>query len=198
MELLVPVNPSLRRAVVASGVAEALSVQPADIVLIRGTGRLSRTILRLTGDTVSHAGLVLSSDPAIVIEALWRVKTRPLSDTIFGAEAVYILSDQSLTRDEKSLIIKTACSQSADGYGWWDLLLQVGDMATHSSWLTDKLGWALDKHPICSYLVAKAYGATGRKFGKEATGVTPSDILSFASAHPEKYSIKKFSFKANL
>lgn len=59
------------------------SLQAGDILAIRGTGFFARGILAATGNTVSHVGMVLAPTPGpLAIEALWRVKTRPLSLSI--------------------------------------------------------------------------------------------------------------------
>jgi hypothetical protein len=167
-------------------------IQFGDILAIRGTGFFSRAILKATGNTVSHVGMIIAAapGPTLVIEALWRVKTRPLILSIGDAEKAYILSDHSLNSDQRMTLVSNACVFSADGYGWWDIGLQAADAVCHTTLFTDRFAWKLNRHPICSYLVARAYQSIGLTFGREkAQSITPADIYNFASTHPKHYSV---------
>lgn len=169
------------------------SVQAGSILAIRGRGFLSKGILRATGNSVSHVGLVISDDPVVlVLEALWRVKTRPIEESIEDAEAAYILTPLNLQPIEIRGIVTCACSESADGYGWWDIGLQLLDSLFRTTWFTDRVSLtALDHHPICSFLVARAYQNVGLTFGEKEASVTPADIYRFAFQHPDKYRVEK-------
>lgn len=163
-----------------------------DIVAIRGTGFLSRAILKATGNTVSHVGMIIAASPGptLVIEALWRVKTRPLVLSLDGAEKAYLLSDHSLEEKQRNELVFNACKFSAEDYGWWALVLQGADAIFHTTFFTDRFAWGMDRHPICSYLVAKAYQSLGLTFGREKSrSITPADIYRFASTHPLVYSV---------
>ena len=167
------------------------TLQAGDILAIRGAGFFATGILAATGNSVSHVGIVLAPRPGpLVIEALWRVKTRPLSLSIEDAEKAYILSDKSLTPDQRDSIVIGACKFSADGYGWWDIGLQAADAVLRTTFLTDHVSWDLKGHPICSYLVAKAYRSLGLTFGsKKPQSITPADIFNFATHHSAIYTV---------
>ena len=120
-----------------------VAIAPADIVAVRGTGRFAAGILKATGDTVSHVGLVIGIDPPLVIEALTRVRTNPLATTIAGAERAYILHDKSLSAWERRKIVDTAVRFSADGYNWGDIVLQGMDAVARTTWFTDHLSIGL-------------------------------------------------------
>ncbi len=168
-----------------------LVIQPGDILAVRGTGFFSEGILKATGNTVSHVGMVIAPKPGpLVIEALWRVKTRPLCLSIRDAEKAYILSDQSLTPGQRETLVLNACKFSADGYGWWDIGLQAADAVFHTTFFTDRLSFSLESHPICSYIVAKAYDSLGLTFGrKKLQSITPADIFNFASERHDLYTV---------
>lgn len=171
---------------------ELPGIHAGDILAIRGAGFLSRGILMATGNSVSHIGLIIAAPPGptLVIEALWRVKTRPLSLSIAGAERAYILSDHSLAPDQRETLVSNACAFSAEAYGWWDIVLQAADAIFRTTFFTDHLSWSLGSHPICSYLVAKAYESLELTFGrKKLQSITPADIFNFASNHPKLYSV---------
>lgn len=181
-------------------------IQAGDILGLRGRGFLSRGILAATGydghpSPISHVGLFLTGDPKpIVIEALSRVKTNPLSVSLADADKAYVIHDSLLTNDERSLVIETALKFSADDYGYSDIVLQGLDALTHTTWWTDNLAWNLKHSPICSYLVAVAYDrvsqALSRKFAvdyavslrlhfgqKYLQSITPADIYRYASGN---------------
>lgn len=170
-------------------------IQQADIVAIRGRGWLSRQIMNATDGPVSHVGLVLSSAPealdCFVIEALARVRTRPLKETIAGAEAAYILSPKNVDLKTRFEIADRASKFSAADYGYLDLGLQLLDSVTRSRWFTRHLTFGLlNKLPICSYTVSKAYWDAGLKFGKLVPqSITPADIFEFAIRNGDKYSV---------
>jgi hypothetical protein len=166
------------------------AVKAGDIVAVRGKGWLSRGILMATHGQVSHVGMLISAEPVIVIEALSRVRTRPLAETLHEVEAAWILSDRSLTEAQRITLIERACLFSADGYGYAEIVKQALDAAFKTTWFTDNLSRRLDQHPICSYLVAKAYASIGLNFGaKRAESITPADIYRFALGHPDLYDV---------
>ena len=170
-----------------------MDIHAGDILAVRGKGWLSRQILKATGNTVSHVGLLLDVAPSyehsFVIEALARVKTRALEESIADCERAYILSPTNLTDAQRTEITLRGAQFSADDYGWGDIALQLGDAITRSTWFTRHLNWGLlETHPICSYLVAEAYEAVGLTFGKKPNeSITPADIYSFARENPDKY-----------
>jgi hypothetical protein len=169
-----------------------IGTYPCDILAVRGHGFFSEGILRATGGSVSHVGLVIATSPVpLVIEALWRVKTRPLWRSIEDAVAAYLLHPLNVTTDQQVLIVEDACNLSAAGYGWWDIGLQVADAAFRTTAFTDHALWGLKNHPICSFLCAQAYGNAGLTFGmKLAQSITPADIFAFAVGNPDKYVVE--------
>ena len=153
-------------------------MKPGDMILIRGTGTLSNEILKATNGDVSHAALLIGVNPAICIEALDRVKTNPLHITVQNAAAVYMVEDQSLTDADREAIVYAALTFSADDYNYMDLALQGLDSLSHSTWFTHILAHQfLDRWPICSYVVSKAYErGIGRTFNKPSDSITPQDL----------------------
>lgn len=165
-------------------------IAAGDIVAVRGAGFFARGILKATGNTVSHVGLLTSTDPPLVVEALARVKTRELATTIAKAERAFILHDKSLTAWARRQIVGAAVVFSAEGYNWGDIALQGMDAIGRTTWFTDHLSIGLARDPICSYVVAAAYRAVNLSFGKvKDQSVRPSTIYYFARSHPEIYSI---------
>lgn len=167
--------------------------KPGDILAVRGKGFFARGILAATGNTVSHVGMVVGDSPVIVIEALLRVKTRPIEESVADAEAAYLLQDLSLSADKRDTIVKRACQFSAADYGWGDIILQAANAILRTTWFTDHLTFGLlNQFPICSYLVAESYKTVGLTFGKrKEESITPADIYNFAEKNPSIYTVTK-------
>lgn len=166
-------------------------ILPGDILAMRGASFLSRGILRATGNTVSHIGIVTAISPFIEItEALVRVKTRPMSITLEdGIAAAFILQDRTLIIDERIKIVERALGFSAAGYNYPDLLLQLLNSIFRTTWFTDYLTINMNHYPICSYVAAKSYAETGRGFGMSDRTTSPADIYAWAINHSDKYRI---------
>jgi hypothetical protein len=161
-------------------------VKSGDIILVRGRAALSEGILKATNGHVSHAAAVIGTNPPICIEALTRVRTNPLHVTIGAAEAAYLVTDDSLTDAQREAIVYAALTFSAEDYNYIDLALQGLDSLAHSDWFTHILAHDfLDRWPICSYVVSKAYEkGIGRTFGKPADSITPEDLYVAGGAAP--------------
>ena len=166
------------------------NIQAGDILAVRGTGWFSRRILQLTGNSVSHIGLVVSTIPVILItEALWRVKTRPIDESIAPAEHAYILHPLNLRPEQTAEIVRSCIQFSADGYGVWDILMQLLDVTFKTSQFTDYNPF-IGKHPICSAVAADAYASVGLTFGKKSwKSLSPADLYLYAKNNPEKYDV---------
>jgi hypothetical protein len=128
----------------------------------------ARGILSATGNTVSQVGMVVGYRPVIVIEALLRVKTRPIEEAVADAETAYLLQDLSLSTQRRETIVKRSCQFSADDYVWGDIVLQLANAISRTTWLTEHmtLGF-LNQFPNCSYLVAESYKTICLTFGKQ-------------------------------
>ena len=172
-----------------------MDIHAGDILAVRGKGWLSRQILKATGNTVSHVGVVLAAtkedDPryVFVIEALTRVRTRILAESIADAEKAYILSPIGLSPEVRQGIAIVAASFSADDYNYADIAYQLGNAVFHTTWFTDHLNYGLlDRVPICCYVALKAYVTYGLTFGRESINtLTPGDMYCFARGNPDKY-----------
>lgn len=161
---------------------------PGDILVVRGTGWISKGILKATGNTVSHVGIVTAISPFVEItEALTRVRTRPMEESIAEADWAAILQDKTLTDEERTHIVISALKFSAAGYNYLDILFQLLNANFSTTWFTDHLAFRMDNTPICSYVAAKTYSDTGRNFGVPDKTTTPADIYAFSIHNSDKY-----------
>lgn len=166
--------------------------KPGNILAVRGKRFFDRGILAATGNTVRHAGMVTETGPfVIVIEALLRVKTRPIEESVANAEKAYLLQDLSISADQRANIVKWGLRFYAADYGWGDILLQLANAIFRTTWFTDHLTFGLlNQFPICSYLVAESYKTIGLTFGKkEEESIAPADIYNFAIGNPSIYTV---------
>jgi hypothetical protein len=181
-------------------------MKPGDLLLVRGTALLSQEIMKATGGSFSHVGIVVCSmepmnkEDGIIIEALDRVKTRPFHLSTLQASYWEIWSNKTLADDQRWAIVNEACDYSAMDYAWGRIGEQALDDLFHTTWFT-KLP-SLNGKPICSYLAAVAYKSIGETLGTDFETITPSDahgtgIAEFVAKNP-KYELvlKKTNFEA--
>jgi hypothetical protein len=165
-----------------------------DILAVRGTGWLSDGIARAEYGanepqrSATHVGLFISGSPEpIVVEALSRVRTNPLSVSLAGAQKAFVLHDLTLTDAQRLTIVNKALTFSGKDYGYLDIAAQWLDGTFSTHFWTGAMSGMLKHWPICSYVVGAAYHEIGLDFGVDSASVRPSDILTFAETHPKRY-----------
>ena len=164
-------------------------MKPGDLILVRGTSRLSLEIMKATGGRFSHVAIVVCSmapmDPndGIVIEALMpRVVTRPFHDSILDTSYWEIWSNKTLADDQRWGIVAAACLYSAHDYGYGKILEQGLDTVLRTELFTEDLP-QIEGIPICSALGCLSYNEIGLKLGlKDARSITPNDVARFVRA----------------
>ena len=89
---------------------------------------------------------------------------------------VAVFRDYRLTAAQRELVANKALSMVGDGYGNMDLLANAADWLLGGRYVFRR--WlANPNRPICSMLVALAYGAIRRTFlGLDYSVVQPDDI----------------------
>lgn len=169
-------------------------MKPGDLLLVRGTALLSQEIMKATGGQFSHVGIIVCSmDPmnandGIVIEAIDRVKTRPLHISTLNASYWEIWTNKTLADDQRWAIVAEACDYSALDYAWGRIGEQALDAMFHTTYFS-KLP-QINGKPICSYLACESYNAIGKSLGSDYRTITPSDnrgtgIAEFIQKNPE-------------
>ena len=172
-------------------------LQPGDVFLTRGTSLLSRLIricTRSFGEKrskVNHVGIVVEAggiQDAVVVEALSKVKMHtlwmqycpPKKDHV----AVYRAKNVSL--EEMEIIVATAKRQVNKTYGYGKIVAHFLDWCFSGIYF---FRWFArnGNYPICSWLVAHAYGEAGFDFGVPREAANPDDIWDFVNEHPHYY-----------
>lgn len=165
-----------------------IRLQPGDIVFTRGKSLLSRLIRwgsQSIGESkteVNHVGIITGYGSLLttqVTEALWRVRTHRLWDKYAGTNTeVAVFRANNLELAERVSIARIALNFTDRKYGWWKLILHFADKALNGAYFFRRLA-SIKKYPICSFLVAEAYGRRGYDFGVEVGEAQPDDIWDY-------------------
>jgi len=173
-------------------------LEPADIFFTRGKGFISKAIRFFTRSfgekrtMVNHVGLVVEGGPiaeAVVVEALTKVKRHRLFYQYRGGSGkteVAVYRPTNLSADEIALIVDKAASYEGRKYGFLKIATHLADWVLLGAYVFRRLTQD-DNYPICSWLVAHAYGAAGKHFGVDAGAASPDDIWDFVRKNPDKY-----------
>ena len=166
----------------------SLQVNPGDIVFTAGRSLLSRLIRwasRGIGETRTHAnhvGIITgygSLLTAQVTEALWRVRTHCLWDRYAGSgHKVCIVRPLNVQEHELKHISRVARGYTGRKYGWWKIGLHFGDKLLGGAYFFRRIAF-IRKYPICSFVVADAYGTQGYDFGCKVGEAQPDDIWDY-------------------
>jgi hypothetical protein len=170
-------------------------LQAGDIFLTRGKGLISRAIRyfsRGIGEPrtkVNHVGIVVEGGPiatAVVVEALSKVFQHRLMDQYGGtSHEVAIYRPLNIPPAEIAEIVGKAKSYGGRKYGYAQVAMHLLDWMLLGAYVFRRLG--SDNYPICSWVVANAYSATGYDFGVEAGAATPDDIWDYVTTHTDRY-----------
>lgn len=172
----------------------AIVLQIGDVVLTRGDGWLGRAIRyfqRGKGEEfskVNHVGIVVES-PDVIVEALWTVKRHSIQRYTKPGNQVAIYRSRMVASNHVLQAKLKNCAEEYGGrkYGVLKILLHAGDRAlANVTGRQDVYGFrrlaSIDRYPICSYVVAKAYDRIGIRFmGTQPRACQPDDIFDHVS-----------------
>jgi hypothetical protein len=172
------------------------ALQAGDIFLTRGVGWLGSAIRFFTrhiGESrtkVNHVGLVVeggSLATAVGVEALRIVRRHRLMAEYGGKkDQVAVFRPTRLSEAELQRVVDAANAYVGRSYGYGKILLHALDWALQGAYVFRRLG-RMDDYPICSWLVAHAFGKVGIDFGVDSGAATPDDIWDYVTAHPEQF-----------
>lgn len=171
-------------------------IQDGDLLAVQGTSWFARQILKDTRGEASHIGVFVARkfplEDSLITEALTRVKTRCLEDSLKGVSRAWALKHLNLADLQRQKIVEIVQGFSANDYNYYDIGLQGLDAITHSRWFTQHLTFgSLKKIQICSYVGAYACEQIGLDFGGiPLDSITPQDIFNFAQKRPDIYQIE--------
>ena len=169
---------------------------PCDVFLTKGSSFVSRAIRFFTrrfGESrtkVNHVGIIVEGGllhSAIAVEALATVKRHPLGRYAKQrATGVAVYRPVDLTDEEIASIVAKAESYVGRDYGWIKIVTHLADWALLGAYVFRRLTDD-DRYPICSWVVAHAFGAAGKHFGVEPGAASPDDIWDFVTENPGRY-----------
>jgi len=172
-------------------------LQRGDIFLTRSKsvlGWLIRTCTSKIGEKrskVNHVGIVVEAGnirEAVVVEALSKVKRHRLWEQYgppnTGGVSVY--RAKNITPAEMDLIVAEAEEQVGKKYGHFKIVMHFLDWCLTGVYFFRWFARS-KKYPICSWLVACAYGEAGYDFGVPNEAADPDDIWDFVNARTDYY-----------
>jgi len=174
-----------------------VTLQAADVFATRGRGFFSKLIRLFTrrigeGRTqVNHVGVVVEGGTvkeAAVVEALFRVRRHGLASRYGRGSSsdVAVFRPINLDDDQRRAIVAKAETYVGRRYGVLKLATHFLDWVLQGAYIFRRLTQS-DRYPICSWLVAHAFKAVGKHFGKSAGAASPDAIWDFVIANPDKY-----------
>lgn len=169
-----------------------LELKKGDIFFTRGAGIISR-LIRLFSRTggegrtyVNHVGIIVD-DHGTAVEALAGVKRHDLyTQYNDGSTDIAVFRPIGLSPDELEKIVSKAESYVGNKYGYAKIFAHLGDWLLGGRYFFRRFT-SQDNYPICSWLVAAAYGAADKHFGCSVGMAQPDDIWDFVNANPDKY-----------
>jgi hypothetical protein len=173
-----------------------LTLQPCDIFLTRGSGFVAKAIRFFTQSfgedrtKANHVGIIVEPGTvhtAMEVEALTMVRRHPLFRyTKKRTTGVAVFRPISLTDGERDKIVEKANDYVGRKYGWTKIVTHMMDWGLKGAYVFRRLTHD-DNYPICSWVVAYAYDAAGRRFGVDPGAADPDDIWDYVITHPEEY-----------
>jgi hypothetical protein len=169
-----------------------IPLKSCDIILTSSPGILGSLIKYFQKENnespskVSHCGIMV--DDTNIVEALAHVMKRSVKGG-YGSKSSSSLSvfrPLNLSENEKQVILTKAASYVGRTYGYFKIAMHSLDWATGGHYLFRRIA-GMDKYPICSWVVAHAYGAAGKDFGVAAGAAQPDDIWDFVTTNLDKY-----------
>jgi hypothetical protein len=174
-------------------------LQPCDVFLTRGTSLVScliRFFTRSFGERrtlVNHVGVIVQQgtrQTAVGVEALSRVRRHTLWSQ-YGprsSDLVAVYRPQNLSAAEQAAIVAAAQGYVGRTYGYLAVAAHVLDWCLLGAYFARRLV-RMDRYPICSWLVAHAFGKADKHFGVAAGMATPDDIWDFVTTRPRSYTL---------
>jgi len=114
---------------------------------------------------------------AKVVEALWKVRHHTFWSHYKDQTVIVEVWRRSfLTPRQVQRVTEYARNQEGNKYGWWKLLPHALDRFFFGGKKRVSKLLHIDKRPICSYLVAKAYSLIKIDFGGRAQAMDPDEM----------------------
>jgi len=180
------------------GFCMSIILNSGDVFLTRGKGFKRRAIRFFTrgfGEKrtkVNHVGLVVEGGDlktAIIVEAVSRVRRHRLWSAYgpLKKDSVAIYRATNLAQHEIDTIVGRAESHVGKKFGYPMIVAHFLDWLLLGAYVFRRIVPG-GKYPICSWVVADAFGKAGKHFGVEVDMATPDHIWDFVvERSPSKY-----------
>ena len=169
-------------------------LQPGDVICTRGNSWVSKSIRffsRGIGESrteVNHAGVIVWGDRitrAIVVEALAKVMSHGLwAKYGKSRDEVAVFRNTKITNLDRMKVAQKARTYVGRKYGYFKIVTHVLDYALFGLNVFRRLN-QVEKYPICSWLVAKAYAEIGLDFGVPYAEAAPDHLFDYCLESPD-------------
>lgn len=167
-----------------------ITLSRADIVFVRGKSRFARLVRFFTRDPGEERSLIshvaVAVDDLSIVEALGSGVVRRRLKAAYPDGVFAIYRPTKLRFGERAAIAAAAERFVGDRYGWTKIAAHFLDYLLGGAQLFRRL-CAIDRTPICSYLVARSYSAVGERFGVAPGAAAPDDIWDHVTSHPADF-----------
>lgn len=166
-----------------------MHLRPSAVPLLRVLCLLAAGSLPIVWN---HTGIIVEGGPvttAVAVEARSRVLRHSFWDA-YGppcTDAVAVYRAKNLTDEQIGTIVAKAEEYVGDRYGYVKIAAHVLDWCLLGAYLFRRVA-AMDKYPICSWVVACAYAKAGKNFGVAPGAATPDDIWISSPPTPRSMS----------
>jgi hypothetical protein len=187
------IKPLSRELIAAANV----QVWPGDVFYVRSKtplGRIIRFFSRRPFEAptkTNHTGMFAEYGrirDVKCIEASHVTKHHSFWDNYYGKDCwITVYRCKDLPYNTRLMLVEEAMSFVGHVYGYWKLLLHLGDWFLMGANVFRRLA-ILDAFPICSLEVAHPYAKIlGYRFGLSPKSAQPDDMLDWTEAHPNKW-----------
>lgn len=169
-------------------------LKTGDIVGVRGTGFVSKAIIRASSThdkpaRISHVDLCVKDGPlsqaSLVGATRGKVRLHRIDE--YDRDVSFIVyRPTNISEIDLNSIAQRMVKRVGEGYGYFDIILHLLDSFRGTSFFR-KL--TTDRTPICSGLVAEEYQRSGYSFGISSRLVQPTHIDYFCVGNPDKYEL---------
>ena len=169
-----------------------------DIVCTHGNSWISRAIRwfsRTGGESramCNHVGIVVTPGnerSAGIVEALSTVQYHSIKKYTDDEDTfVAIYRPTNVTEEDCYEMANRAYSHVGKTYGYFKIVAHFLDWCLGGRYFFRRITRS-GNYPICSWVVADAYGHIGLDFGVEIGQASPDDIWDFCVTHPDIYKV---------
>ncbi len=146
----------------------AINVRPGDVILVRGSTWIDRTIQGITRSRYSHVAGIIKQNEIIDLLPFSKAGYRNL--WLYAGQADVFTCD-TLTEEQRKKIVNNVIGKVGTSYDYLLLIWQVSRYLLNWEWSYENT-----KHSLCSTLWADAYRKVGVELCPDVAYPSPGDL----------------------